>query len=519
MIRKLVLLSFIALTARLHAESADLQITRFITSKSTVTAGEPFTVVMHWRNAGPDAAHGIVATIGENSGGLVITGNGSEHSVCEPTFGGEGFTCRKDLPAGAEAEMVVTMLAPSENASGFAAHGRVVADTPDPNLADNSGTVPLTLQPASANGDLSITPNTQSHRVAADAHFSVPLTVRNAGPDEANDVYVVLAFTPGTRIPVSASGAGWSCTNPEDAPWNVVCRRPQLASGVTSQLVVEATAPATAGLYRMYARAAAAGLNDPALANISTAEIQVGDVVTATTWTRFLVPLPPGVTPGANGAQWTTKTTGLLRSRIDLYPTGCEWIVVLCPTRPLMPLGVPFDLGASQLVGEGLGEFVYVRSQDASQLSVNSRVWDASRVTETAGSEIPIPRDDDFTSTTNVLLGIPVATQYRHTLRVYDLDGVDGARVAIRIYANGESAPRISTTRTLAKYPSAVQTTEQLLPSHPASLQLDPAQLVSLTGATSMRIEIEPLDEGSRIWSFVSVTNNDTHHVTTFSMH
>lgn len=519
MIRKVLLLSFLALTLRLSAESANLQITRFITSKSTVAAGEPFTVVMHWRNLGPDVARGIVATIGEDSGGLVITGNGSEHSVCEPTFGGDGFTCRKDLAAGAEAEMVVTMLAPSENAIGFAAHGRLVAVTPDPDLGDNSASAPITLTPASATGDLSITPNEQEHRVAAAAQFSVPLTVRNAGPDAANDVYVALAFTPGSRIPVTATGSGWSCTNPEDAPWNVVCRRPQLAAGVTTQLLVSATAPESAGTYRMYARVAAPGLNDPSRANTSTAAIQVGEVATATAWTRLLIPLPPGVTPGNNGAQWTTKTTALLRSQIEVLPDGCEQIIVLCPARPLLPVGKPFDLGALQLAGEGLGEFVYVRTQDAAQISVNSRVWDASRVTQTAGSEIPIARDDDFTSGTIVLLGIPVATQYRHTLRVYDLDGHDGARVAIRIFANAEGAPRISTTRTLSKNPSAFQTTDQLLSSHPASLQLDPAQLASLAGATSMRIEIEPLDEGSRIWAFVSVTNNDTHHVTTFSAH
>jgi hypothetical protein len=32
-----------------------------------------------------------------------------------------------------------------------------------------------------------------------------------------------------------------------------------------------------------------------------------------------------------------------------------------------------------------------------------------------------------------------------------------------------------------------------------------------------LRVDIEPLDPTLRLWSFVSVTNNDTHHVTTFS--
>ncbi|HEX6642922.1 MAG TPA: hypothetical protein VF215_17530, partial [Thermoanaerobaculia bacterium] len=497
--RKLILLACLALSTQLAADSADLQITRFITSKSTVAASEPFTVVMQWHNAGPDTAHGIVGTIGEDSGGLVITGNGSEHSVCEPTFGGDGFTCRKDLAAGADGEMIVTMLAPTDlDATQLVARGRLIADTPDPNLSDNSATATLTLKPATSTGDLSITPNEQEHRVASEAQFSVPLLVRNAGPDAATDIYVALAFTPGSRIPVTATGDGWSCGNPEDAPWNVVCRRPQIATGASTSLLVHATAPTNAGLYRMYARvAAAAGLNDPSQSNLATAVIQVGEIAVATTWTRFLVPLPPGVTPGANGAQWTTKTTALLRSQIELHPNGCEQIVVLCPTSPFLRTGIPFDLGETHLVGAGLGEFVIVRSQDAPQISINSRVWDASRIAETAGSEIPIPRDDDFTAGTIVLLGIPVAPQYRHTLRVYDLEGHGGARVAIRIFTNGETTPRTSTTATLAANPIASQFSDQLLSTHPATLQLDPAQLASLAGATSMRVEIEPLDEGS----------------------
>lgn len=48
-------------------------------------------------------------------------------------------------------------------------------------------------------------------------------------------------------------------------------------------------------------------------------------------------------------------------------------------------------------------------------------------------------------------------------------------------------------------------------------LQIDPAQLANLDGADMMRVDVEPLTPGIKIWAFVSVTDNDTHHVTTFS--
>jgi hypothetical protein len=34
-----------------------------------------------------------------------------------------------------------------------------------------------------------------------------------------------------------------------------------------------------------------------------------------------------------------------------------------------------------------------------------------------------------------------------------------------------------------------------------------------------VRVDIVPFDAGLKLWSFVSVTNNETHHVTTFSQH
>jgi hypothetical protein len=122
-------------------------------------------------------------------------------------------------------------------------------------------------------------------------------------------------------------------------------------------------------------------------------------------------------------------------------------------------------------------------------------------------------REHEFVSHTISLLGIPVAPQYRHTLRVYDFDGRGGAQVAIRIYANDETVPRASVVRALT-HPDAPQPTR---PYHPGYLQLDLGQVLSLTGIDSLRVDVEPIDAGLRLWSFVSVTNNDTHHVTTFS--
>jgi uncharacterized repeat protein (TIGR01451 family) len=517
MIRKLLIL--LAFAPPLFADSAELTIVRLTSSKPAVMTGETVTVSMIWRNNGPDAANDVVATFAVDSGGFVITGLGPSRTPCTPIFGGNGFQCSAfQQQPGEEEQITVTMIARSDLAEMFTLHATLSASTPDPDPFTNSDSMTLPVTASGSQADLAIGPASQEHRVTTGAEIAVPLIVRNDGPSNANDVYVSLGFDPGSLLPMSASGDGWTCQNPTHAPWLVLCRRATLANGATSTITVRATAPDEAQTKNLYARVAASNVLDPIANNGSTAKVQVGDPAAPQQgWTRILVPLPPGVTGGANNARWTTKTTALLRSRIEIRPGLCETVVPFpCPDPPVIPLMRPVDLAQFQISGGGLGQFLIVRDEDASQIRVNSRVWDEARQTETAGSEIPIPRDDDFTEGTTSLLGIPLAPHYRHTLRVYDLDGHDDALVEVRIYADEETTPRSTTLQHLDLSPFAFRTVDELW-TRPASLQLDPLQLVALTGATKMRIDVVPLHTGLKIWSFVSVTNNETHHVTTFS--
>jgi hypothetical protein len=505
--RKLVLFLCCTLATALLGDTADLQITTLNTSKTTITTGERFSVVLRWRNLGPDTARDVVVTLGENSGAFITTGAGTENWPCEPIFGGDGFACKGFLLPGAEAEMIVTMLSPSEvTAIPFAARARVTSSTPDPQPANNVLERPMTLTAAADEADLTIGPATQEHHVAPGAAFSIPLIVRNTGPAAANDVMISLAFTPGTRIPVTAASEGWTCENPTHSPWLVICRRPQLAAGVTTPVSVSVTAPEGAGDYGFYARVAAAGVDDPAASNLALATVHVG-TATAEERTRILIPFPYTEAPGVNGALWTGETTLLLRSAIDVQPSLC--LLLLDAPCPAIPLGQPTSFRKiTGFASQPGGLLLSVRKADANQLDTTSRVWDRSRQTQTAGTGIPTVREHDFTTGTLHLLGIPLSAHDRHTLRVYDLDGRNGARVAVRVYADEETLPRVTVERTL--------TTPTPLSFYPAYLELDPASLASL-GAGTMRIEVSPLDEGVRIWGFVTATNNETHHVTTFS--
>ncbi|HYC61460.1 MAG TPA: hypothetical protein VEK79_18035 [Thermoanaerobaculia bacterium] len=487
MIRNLGIIICIALSSALFADSADIEITSLTTGKSSVSTGELLTVTMRWRNNGPDIANDVIATLGIDSGATVLVGLGKENWPCEPVFAGNGFQCRGFLAPGGDALLTATMFARSDMAAPFTIVGRVVSSTSDPRPANNVSSLTLPLTPSAATADLAIGPETQSHLVRSGTQLSLPLIVRNNGSEAVNNVHVSLSFDPSSRLPMSASGAGWSCLNPTHSPWLLTCRHPTLDPGTAPAIIVNATAPASGDL-RLYARVAAANLNDPLAGNAATADIRLGGPGQPQQ-SRLLVPIPPGVTPGINGARWTAQATGLRRA-----PIGMD------------PILQPFDL-AELLADGGLGQF-FISALDTSKINANMRVWDETRQTQTAGSEIPLAREDDFTSGTLHILGIPIAPHYRHTLRVYDLDGRGGARIAVRLYADQELTPRASAEVTLSLFAAG----------RPASTQLDPLQLGSMSGAAKMRIEIEPLNEGLKLWSFVSVTNNDTHHVTTFTM-
>lgn len=515
MIRKLALLASLSFASALFAETADLRIVKLTTSKFTVTHGEQITVVMQWRNLGPDIARGVVATVGDNSRAIAITGNGSEHSVCEPTFGAEGFVCRRDLQVGETGEMIVTMLAPATG-DQFTMNGTLSSISIDPHVDDNAEFVSVALVNAAKTADLSISPESQQHQVEKGKGFAIPLMVRNAGPDTANDVFVVASFQAGSLIPLTGSGDGWTCSNPEDASWNLVCRRFELAAGATSPIVVRVAATDHQGELRFYSRVAATGMNDPVSPSISTADVHFGEE-TEEGWARVLLPFVPVEVPGINGAQWAVETSLLLQSQIEL-PDLCFGSFV--GPQPCPPLQPGFVHRLTALSGwdrrvQG-GMFLFVRQSDADKLNVTTRIWDRSRQAETAGSGIPTVHERDFSSVRNALLGIPIASHYRYTLRVYDLEGRAETRVRIKIYANDEDTPRAQSTQTLTASPFAVKNYATKLEEYPAYLQLDPLQLASLAGATTMRIEVEPIDLGI-VWSFVSVTNNETHHVTTFS--
>ena len=507
----LLLLGFL-LSPALLAQSADLAVTAVTIGKTTLATGEPFSFTVRVRNNGPQAATNVLVRLGGSTGQLPVTIEAPAGWTCRRYVSDQaaGTCTTTTLANGAEAEFRGTMLAPRNTASfAMVMFARITATTPDPREADNIAETRFTHAAAANVADLSAIVTTPGGTREGE-RGTVDVAITNHGPAAAQNVVVAVDTRDETPLtdPV-AEGSGWTCTN---SLQGLLCRTAALAAGATSTFAVHFTAPDHEALIGIAAFPQAELSRDPNFRN----DLGVGyaGVGSAENWRRILLPLAAPYVPGANGAAWTTRTTMLIRSTedIEISPGPCDR-----PVDPCIGLDLqrPFDAAPLIYTDRPGGQFLYVRPENEAKLRFNTRIWDNARFTETAGAEIPVVREDELITTSVSLLGIPVAPQYRHTLRVYDADARENARVLIHVYANHEATPRVSVVRTLERSPEMFHVTSALLPTHPSYLEIDPRSLTSLDGLETIRIEVEPVDPGLRFWAFVSITNNETHHVTT----
>lgn len=497
------------LAALVLAAVADVGVVSVTPSKTEVRYDETFTLTARVRNFGPDAATGAYAILGSNAPGVVLTVSAPAGWLCiDP--GREFVTCtRESMPAGAEAEFAITLTAPQPTPIAFRV-GATAGSTGDANQANEIVQVAIPLLHPDRQSDVGVTVALGTNPVAEGGAVRATVNVRNEGPDAARDL--VVAIVQDGPMPLAASGPGWSCTA---SRINMLCRRAELAAGTAAPINLSATAPPRETRVPLSFRVRAETNYDPENGNnLQRVVVSVGS---ASSWERVLFPITADFIPGPGGAAWTTEIGALIRDDEvpDFAPHPCELIQVTCFYEP-PPLRRQFDAFNHLLVPQVRlpgGQYFYMRPGDARKFRFNARIYDDARVERTAGAEVPVVRDADFTSDVIALLNIPVLPAYRHTLRVYDADARDGALVRIRIYRGDELEPHADTVRALRTLIRQTTTTA-LLPTHPAYAQEELSQLLPLEGLEPLRVEIEPVTPGVRLWAFVSVTNNETHHVT-----
>ncbi|HYC92794.1 MAG TPA: BatD family protein [Thermoanaerobaculia bacterium] len=498
-----------SLTAVAQLPNADVDVSALSVDKTTVVSGDRFTLTFRVRNNGTDPSREVNINISNSYGTRSWMAGSTAPAgwMCSPVYA----TCWTEaLAPGSEAQLTMTLLAPTQVRPAASLTVTVHASSATDRVhTNNRREVVFTLQRSSRQANLTLTMNAPPNPVAKNTPVTVTFAAHNHGPDALSNIRMPILFQIFGRTPaVTYEGAGWTC-----APHGAVtlCQRESLAPGTPAPLEVRFTTPDVDSSVHLEASVYAdqAHSDDDPTAEQVAHTVYVGN---ASDWSRILLPLTMEDTPGANGSLWKTEITGLIESSEGLLmdPEGCGGREDPCS---LPPVQRAFDVRDEDLiVSIGTAQFIYVKREQAHLLRVTTRVYDSARDTETAGAFVPSARDEDFSPNGFSLLGIPVAPQFRSTLRVYDYDGRN-IPVLVSLYGDDDDEPFSTTTHSL-HVESRFTLTTALLPGQPATAQIDLTRLIPAGTYERVRVAVRPLHPGSRVWGAVSITNNETHHVT-----
>lgn len=227
--------------------------------------------------------------------------------------------------------------------------------------------------------------------------------------------------------------------------------------------------------------------------------------------------------PGALGSLWVTRVTVTNSGQqpVDAWPFSVS------------PFGVdPGSLGGLLPVNTTLepltnvdrqgerGTFFFMDRRFVRNVQISLRAQDISRESLAWGTAIPVPREEAFTSGTLTLIDVPTDARFRQTLRVYSLDSSRPSTVRISLF--GVTLNTFSTLPQpdvfLGSQDSALTDHRTWLPVYtlaiPGFLEISGVNTIApTTGYDLVRIDVRPLD-GSSIWAFVTITNDETQHVT-----
>lgn len=211
--------------------------------------------------------------------------------------------------------------------------------------------------------------------------------------------------------------------------------------------------------------------------------------------------------PGAYGSSWDTEVVLRNENDYDLtFPEGSIFspscgIILPCAGRPLSHAAI--ELRGIQYP---TGYVQFVPRQAAPNIHFGVLVRDLSRQAEALGTEIPVIREKEILNHPFELLNVPTDSRFRVGLRLY---GLGGGFPHITISSLNSDSPLVSMDMQLSTTASGL-----FAGTRPAYAQISDliAAYPQLAGQGPLRIRIDRGD-----WAFVTVTNNDTQHVTTIT--
>ncbi len=238
-------------------------------------------------------------------------------------------------------------------------------------------------------------------------------------------------------------------------------------------------------------------------------------------YVRVLLPLYLSQpTPGAYGSVWqsqftihnTSPSRQYTIATVCLNLDGCAGDVTtdedINPNQTKTGLPPRYPVPTNPVGGVLLWLVVTGAPYDnGDDLAFQLRVADISRSETTAGTEVPVVRENEFRTSTIHLLNVPTDPRFRLALRLFEMNFAS-ANFEVRIFDQATNA-LISTRQltTTTPIPPAFRAT-------PGFAEIDDLLAGASTQPDQLRIEIEPLTTGAASWAYVSITNNESQQIT-----
>jgi len=221
--------------------------------------------------------------------------------------------------------------------------------------------------------------------------------------------------------------------------------------------------------------------------------------------------LRSNVIAGANGSTFGTELVVFNRGTEHVAFGPCNE-----PSDPPCPPGEPvirpnetwFNHSMGFTTAGLFGRMVHVRHEQADDVVFNLRAISRASTGADESANLPVVRTADFKTATISLLNVPLGTERRATLRVYDPeDRGDTRGVIVRIYTFSGDLLREDAYR----FSPSGYASHDGYPFAPSFIQI---ALPDTVGADRVRVDVVPQGEGLRFWAFISLTDNRTEHVT-----
>lgn len=203
--------------------------------------------------------------------------------------------------------------------------------------------------------------------------------------------------------------------------------------------------------------------------------------------------------PGAFGSQWQTEI--VVR---NFSPVSMEAIPDVAQPLPRLAGGAATTINPA-VGNRAAGLLLFVPR--GSDLGFTSHIRDVSRDAAQWGTEMPVVRESDTRDRmTMSFANVPFDPRYRLQMRIY---GIDGVSTPVLLFANPNAYRQV-----VLRGPCTAMPCNS---NEPAFATIDLGQsFPALTGRQTIMMQ-QQLDQPRRLWAFITVTNNDTQHVTVIS--